>query len=169
MYCKLYECLYGGSMVGAGLNVFAVWPWILSNTHFGVVEVNPKLLAFTLGGLKCKPEEIEDALDYLQRPDPESRSKLEEGRRLIKEGQFQYRVVNWEEYNRIRNEEERREYNRVKQREGRALKHDKKVARLKRVPKLPGENLALKAIAAGQDPPTGDQFIEPREGEGIAL
>ncbi len=106
-------------MIGAGIAVFAVWNYVITKAKAGVLEINPKMLAFTLGG---KESEIEEALEYLQQPDPESRSKLEDGRRIIREGQFQYRLVNWEYYQQIRNEDDRREYNRLKQAEYRARK-----------------------------------------------
>lgn len=117
MYGKTYESMYEGSMVGAGMHVFAVWNYIITKCRRGSIEVNPKLLAFTLGGAES---EVEKALIYLCSPDPKSRSKLEGGRRLVKDGMYQYRVVNWEYYDKIKNEEERREYNRVKQAEYRA-------------------------------------------------
>ncbi len=99
-------------MVGAGINVFAVWGYIITKAKRGFIEINPKLLAFTLGGTEA---EIMAALEFLQQPDENSRSKLEDGKRLVKEGQFQYRVVNWETYDQIRSEIERRDYNRVRQ------------------------------------------------------
>ena len=117
VYGKSFESKYEGSMVGAGINVFAVWDYMTTKARDGHVEVNPKLLAFTLGG---EESEITSALEFLMQPDETSRSKLEGGRRIIKEGQFQYRLVNWEHYQRIRNEEDRREYNRGKQAEYRA-------------------------------------------------
>jgi hypothetical protein len=114
VYGKSYESMYEGSMVGAGINVFAVWNYIITKNRCGYIEINPKLLAMILGG---EESEVVSALNFLQKPDPASRSKAEQGRRIIKEGQFQYRVVNWEYYQRIRNEADRREYNRVKQRQ----------------------------------------------------
>jgi hypothetical protein len=119
MFGKSYESMYTGSMVGAGLNVFAVWNYIITNTHFGVIELNPKLLHAILGG---ELSEVEGALEYLCSPDPDSRSKEEGGRRIVKEGQYQYRVVNWEAYQRMKNADDLRRYNRVKQSEYRARK-----------------------------------------------
>lgn len=119
MYGKSFESKFEGSMVGAGINVFAVWDYMTTKARAGRVEVNPKLLAFTLGG---DESEIISALEFLQKPDPNSRSKLEDGRRIIKEGQFQYRLVNWEFYQIIKNQDDRREYNRGKQAEYRAKK-----------------------------------------------
>lgn len=110
MYGKSYESMYEGSMVGAGIGVFAVWNYIITKARNGVVEINPKLLAFTLGGTE---NEVVEALVFLQQPDPNSRSKEEQGRRIVKDGQFQYRIVNWERYAVIKNAVDRREYNRV--------------------------------------------------------
>ncbi len=136
MYGKCFESMYEGSMIGAGINVFAVWNYIITKARGGAVEVNPKMLAFTLGGTE---KQVEDALEFLQRPDPSSRSKEEGGRRLIREGQFQYRLVNWERYQNIRNLSEKREYNRVKQAEYRAKKGRKLTYIKAHEGPLPGE------------------------------
>lgn len=119
MYGKHFASTYTGSMVGAGLNVFAVWGYVIANTVKGRVELNPKMLAMLLGGPQ---PEIEKAIEYLQRPDPDSRSKDHEGRRLIREGQYQYFVPTFDTYRKILNEDERRDYNRLKQQEHRARK-----------------------------------------------
>lgn len=123
MYGKAFETMYEGSMVGAGLNVFAVWNYCISKNRSGLVELNPKLLAFVLGG---KVEDIVSAVDFLTRADPESRSKECEGRRLVREAEYQYRMVNWAEYDGIKSIEQLREYNRRKQAEYRAREKLKK-------------------------------------------
>lgn len=117
MYGKHFESMYEGSMYGAGVAVFAVWGYVISHTKDSVVELNPRKLADTLGGTK---EEIVKAIKFLMEKDPESRHKAHEGRRLLREGEFQYRVPSWDEYRKIMNEDERREYNRIKQAEYRA-------------------------------------------------
>lgn len=53
MYGKSFESMYEGSMIGAGINVFAVWNYIITKGRKGFVEINPKLLAFTLGGTEA--------------------------------------------------------------------------------------------------------------------
>lgn len=105
-------------MVGAGAVVFAVMGYVIANMvpdrEVGTqVEINPKLLAFILGESE---KEVQGAIDYLCSPDPNSRSKVEGGRRLVKLGQFDYQVVNGAKYRAIRDEEKRREQNRVAQR-----------------------------------------------------
>ena len=119
MFGKHFESMYEGSMYGAGLHVFAVWGYIIAHVRRGRVELNPKRIADTLGGVI---EDVEDAVRVLQQPDPKSRCKEFDGRRLIKEGEFQYFLPTWERYQGIRNADERREYNKMKQREYRAKK-----------------------------------------------
>jgi len=73
-YGKVFPTMYTGSMHGAGLNVFALWPWILANKdENGVTEVNPDFVAPQLG---CCAQQVQEALDYLTRPDANSRELL---------------------------------------------------------------------------------------------
>lgn len=116
MYGKHFASMYSGSMVGAGLSVFAVWGYVIANTVKGCIEINPKLLAMVLG---CAEKEVIGAIEYLCKPDPDSRSGEMDGCRLVKEGQFQYIVPTHEKYRHIANEDERRDYNRIKQKESR--------------------------------------------------
>lgn len=120
-YGKLFESLFTGSMVGAGPCVFAVWTYVIAHAKPpGMVEINPKILATVLG---CPEADVMGALGSLCSPDPASRSPEEDGRRLIQEGPFLYRVPTWPKYNAIRNEIERREQNREAQRRSRASRN----------------------------------------------
>lgn len=119
MYGKHFASMYEGSMMGAGPVVFAVWGYVISKVVFEQVELNPRLMAMLIG---CDIAEIESAIEYLCRPDENSRNSDEDGRRLVKVGQFAYRVVSHKIYNSIRHEDDRREYNRKKQAEYRAAK-----------------------------------------------
>lgn len=119
MYGKHFESMYEGSMYGAGLAVFAVWGYVISHARDGRLELQPRKLADTLGG---EVDEINSAITFLMQPDPTSRNKDCDGRRLIKEGEFQYSVPSWECYYKIKNEDDRREYNRVMKRRERARK-----------------------------------------------
>lgn len=123
MYGKAYETMYEGSMIGSGLNVFAVWNYCIAKNRSGIIELNPDLLAFILGADK---KEIIEAIEKLSSPDPKSRSKLEGGRRLVKEGEYQYRMTNWGAYDSLKRAEDLREYNRRKQAEWRAREKAKK-------------------------------------------
>jgi hypothetical protein len=108
MYGKSFASMYVGSMRGAGLHVFGVWNYCIANCDAkGEVEINADIVAFLLG---CEAEQINKALEFLMSPDPNSRTKDEEGRRLLRLGQFSYKLVNHRHYQAMRTAEERREY-----------------------------------------------------------
>lgn len=119
MYGKFFASTFSGSMFGAGPDVFAVWGYVIANAWDAAVELNPALLAATLG---TTPERVEAAIGYLTSPDPHSRNPAEQGRRLVHEGAFSYRVVSHEIYRTIRSEDDRRAYNREAQQKSRANK-----------------------------------------------
>jgi len=127
MYGKIFEQMFEGSMYGAGARVFAVWAYVIARMRpdrecGAQVELNARMVAATLG----EPvEEVERVIEGLCEPDPNSRSQEQEGRRLIRMGQFSYQVVNGAKYMAIRSSEERREYNRQAKRKERALERIK--------------------------------------------
>lgn len=141
MYGKIFEGMYEGSMYGAGMHVFAVWGYVIARMQKGRVELNPKMLADILGG---EEEDVISAIEYLTQPDTNSRTKDFDGRRMVKEGQFQYLVPSWEYYRNIRNEEDRREYNRLAQ-----AKHR---AKAKGSGPLNGETEAIQKVDSGHWP-----------------
>jgi len=107
MYGKIFACTFTGSMVGAGSDVFAVWSYVIANASGGTVELNPLLLAVVIGST---PERMQDAIDFLSRPDAASKSQEDGGRRLVKIGPFAYRVPNHGAYRAIRNTVDRQAY-----------------------------------------------------------
>jgi hypothetical protein len=120
LFGKLFAQTFTGSLYGAGAHVFAVWAYVIANVrHNNTVELNSRALADVIGMTEA---EAEAAIAYLCAPDPRSRSQTAAGARLVLEGGFLYTVVNAAHYRGIRNEDERREYNRVKQRECRERK-----------------------------------------------
>lgn len=127
MFGKHFASMYTGSMVGAGAVPFAVMGFVIANqvpdkTVGSQVELNPALLAFIIG----EPQEkIEKAIEYLCQPDPSSRTDAENGRRLVKLGQFAYQVVNGAKYRAIRDQERRRETDRESKRRMREEKKNK--------------------------------------------
>lgn len=108
MYGKIFESLYEGSMVGAGPTVFAVWGYCIAKAdRGGIVILNPALLAPIIGTSRI---DIERAIEYLERPDPNSKNPDHEGRRLLKMSGFAYFVVSHAVYRGMKNGEDRREY-----------------------------------------------------------
>jgi hypothetical protein len=117
VYGKIYEQTFTGSMVGNGSNVFAVWAYIIAHTKpDSMVELNPVLLSTILGD---SINHVQAAIEILKTPDPESRSKSYDGRRLIEKGPFLYFVPNYLKYHGIPNDASRRQYFAEKQREHR--------------------------------------------------
>lgn len=118
MFGKHFGSMYEGSMVGAGAVVFAVMGYVIAKQMpdkkvGSQVRLNPVLLAAILGE---DTKAIEAAIEKLCAPDPKSTTKTNDGRRLVKLGEFDYQVVNGAKYRAIRDEETRQEQNRVAQR-----------------------------------------------------
>ena len=117
---KHYRSMYEGSMIGAGAAVFALMGYVISHQEYErglgcwVVRLNPVLLSAVMGE---KVDVIQGAIDYLCAPDKNSGSPLEEGRRLVGLGErsMEYRVVNGEKYQEMRDYEERKVQNREAQ------------------------------------------------------
>lgn len=116
MFGKHFSSMYEGSMRGAGSAFFAVWGYVISHmmpcrgAKGGTrVELNPEVIAFLIGE---KNEVVVEQIGKMCSPDPKSRTKVEGGRRLIKLGEYEYRVVNGDKYRAIRDEETRRQQNR---------------------------------------------------------
>jgi hypothetical protein len=152
MFGKIFETMFTGSMVGSGPYVFAVWPFVIANQkpdkeHGSVVELNPKLLAAIIG---CEQGPIEEAIGFLCSPDEESRSEELEGRRLVKIGAFEYRVINGAKYRAIRDHETRKEQNRMAKRKERS--------KLKLTP-LKGESAHVAAENGGASQEQLDHII----------
>lgn len=147
MYGKHFASMYEGSMIGKGACFFAVWGYVISHmvpdkTVGTQVELNPKLIGFVLG----EPEEVvSNAITEMCDPDPQSRTPDQEGRKLVKVGEYAYQVVNGAKYRLIRDEETRREQNREAKRRQRARKSKP----------MPGEAAYVRALNRG-DSDTAD-------------
>ena len=119
MFGKLFASTFTGSMAGAGPHVISVWAYIVAHTVDSTVELNPALVG---GAIGMSREQVDTAIAWLCAPDAHSRNSAFDGSRLVKEGAFQYYVVSHALYRNLRNEAERRAYNRDKQRASRQRK-----------------------------------------------
>lgn len=111
-------------MFGAGAETHAVWAYIVANATdaSGTVELNVQIVGACIG---MSPESVQVVIDRFCEPDPKSRSKTMDGRKLIKQGEYSYSIVNYEKYRAIKNEAARRESNREAQRRYRAKRKGK--------------------------------------------
>ncbi|MGA9851865.1 MAG: hypothetical protein WBR15_02920 [Gammaproteobacteria bacterium] len=130
-YGKHFECTYTGSLYGKGAEVFAVWGYVISHLRFGYVELNPLRIASEIG---MSPESVQKVIDFLCEPDPRSRTKTEDGRRLIRQGEFEYRSPTYEIYNAAHGGDEVRDFERERKRAYR-----EKLAQQGSVPDSPGQ------------------------------
>ena len=148
MYGKAFASMYEGSMFGAGMNVFAVWNWVLAVCdQDGLVNINPPVVAVTLGGTV---EEVQSALDYLTDTDENSRSDAEDGRRLLRIKGPCYKVVNHAHYAKLRTAVDRREYKREWARKNRLKKKSVDTSST-RVDKLSTESGQAQTVSTHKD------------------
>jgi len=118
MFGKFFAQTFTGSMRGAGSDVFAVWSYVIANMRYdNSIEMNHADVAARIG---MTTAEVDAAVAFLCAPDQKSRTPDHDGRRLLHDGAFLYTVVNGAHYRAIRNEDERREYFKLKKRESRA-------------------------------------------------
>jgi hypothetical protein len=112
MYGKIFESMYDGSLVsGAPWQALVTFQqMIVLADRMGILDMTPEAISRRTG---IPFEIISEGIVWLEKPDPKSRSKKEEGRRIIPlsaDRDWGWRIVNHEEYRKLRSQEERREY-----------------------------------------------------------
>lgn len=118
-YTKLFSVILASTIWEADMPTRIVWITLLAmKDKTGKVEASIPGLA-TLA--RVPVAQVRQAIENLKAPDPDSRSKIEEGRR-IRDVDGGWYVINHEKYRNMLNADERREYLRVKQAEFRARK-----------------------------------------------
>jgi len=118
---KIFQSTYTGSLMGSGPVVLAVWPYIIANTKPpGIVELVPRYIAAVLG---CDHADVVKAIKFLETPDDDSRTKVENGRRLIHRTGHIYEVPTWSIYREKRDDEARKAYFREAKRRSRMSKN----------------------------------------------
>ena len=148
-------------MIGSGATVFALMGYVITHQEFvrgtskWVIRLNPVLIAAILGE---SPQRVVEGIEFLCKPDEQSTSREQDGRRLVPmaEGSMEYWVVNGEKYQETRVYEDRKVQNREAQRRWRE-KHGGKRAR--RAPETQTSAPPL-ATLDGQ-PIDGRKFFQP--------
>jgi hypothetical protein len=159
-YGKHYASLYRGSLYGKGAIKFAVMGYVIaSQAPLGkekdsplYVELNPAMIADIFGESE---KDILEAIGFLCAPDVSSRSKEEQGRRLVQEGQFTYRVVNGRFYRDLADEERRAESARIYTKRYRA----RQMLKARHVPS-PGEREYIAAFDRGATEEELEKILE---------
>jgi hypothetical protein len=133
-YGKHFGSMYEGSMVGKGAIVFALMGYVIAKMDCrwvgegrakvvteGTVRLNVEILETIFGE---PSSEIQKGIDLLCAPDPKTNRPDEDGRRLVKIGTFDYRVVNAAHYQNLKNKEEQLEKNKIRMAEYRERKKE---------------------------------------------
>jgi hypothetical protein len=129
-YAPLDADVLYSTTIKEGPVVFAVWCAILaSKDQDGISALNPEtaavLMSNPLEGKLADFEAIKAAWDVLASPDPKSKNKAHEGRRIIPTGDGRWFVVSHEKYRTKHRKYERKEANAEYQRRHRAKVKDK--------------------------------------------
>ncbi len=120
MYAKLFASLYQGTLRGRSHEILVFTNLLAHCDRHGFVDKHFRAIAEEVGLTR---EQVESAIQNLEAPDFESRSKELDGARLERIDEHRawgWRVVNYAKYRAIRDEAERLEQNRVAQAKFRA-------------------------------------------------
>lgn len=115
MYCKLFASLYQGTLRGHSHEILVFTNLLATCDKEGVVDKHYRAIAEEVG---LTVEEVKASILILESPDPESRSHELDGARLVRMDEHRdwgWRVVNYLKYRAIREEDDRREQNRLSQ------------------------------------------------------
>jgi len=115
MYCKLFASLYQGTLRGKSHEILVFTNLLANADAYGYVDKHFKAIAEEVG---LTQDEVRSAIAVLEAPDPESRSPEEAGARIVKMDDHRiwgWKIVNYGKYRAIKNEDDRREQNRLAQ------------------------------------------------------
>ena len=115
MYVKLFASLYQGTLRGKSDGILVFTNLLAHADQHGMVDIHPRAIAEEVG---LSEDAVRVALKYLEATDEESRSPENEGRRIILlDGHraWGWKIVNYGKYRAIKNEDDRREQNRLAQ------------------------------------------------------
>lgn len=116
MYGKLFASLYQGTLRGKSDEILVFCNLIAFADVEGFVDKHFRAISDETG---LPIDRVKAAIEYLESPDPESRSSNEDGRRLVRidtHRAWGWKLVNHSYYRGLRNEIDRRAQNREAQR-----------------------------------------------------
>ena len=109
MYGKIFDSIYDGTLRANWQALVTFQQLIILADKDGLVDMTSHAIHGRTG---IPFDIIEAGLDHLSRPDPQSRSNTEDGRRIVlldEHRQWGWRLVNHEYYNKLRSAEEKRQ------------------------------------------------------------
>jgi hypothetical protein len=120
MYVKIFKSIFDGSLYGQFEPTVVFMAMLVIAEREGIVDMTRQAIAARCG---YPIDIVERGIIELEKPDPQSRTPDEDGRRIVRLEETRdwgWRITNYEKYEKIRSAEERREYFRIKKREQRA-------------------------------------------------
>lgn len=123
MYVKLFASLYQGTLRGRADEILVFTNLLAHADQHGVVDKHWKAIADETG---LDKDRVEAAIKNLESPDAESRSPEMGGCRIVRLDEHRawgWQIVNYGKYRAIRNEDDRREQNRIAQEKWRNKQH----------------------------------------------
>ena len=121
MYGKIFASLYQGSLRGCAHEILVFTNMIASSDARGCCDKHHRAIADEVG---LTVDEVRAAIATLESPDRDSRSVESEGRRIVRldgHRDWGWGIVNHSKYRAIRNEDDRRESNRLAQQRHRSV------------------------------------------------
>ncbi len=115
MYAKLFTSIYQGTLRGNSHGLLVFTNLLAHADKEGVADIHPRAISEEVG---LSVDQVRVAIGMLESPDEESRSPEEQGRRIVRMDEHRawgWRVVNYLKYRAIRDEDDRREQNRLSQ------------------------------------------------------
>lgn len=115
MYAKLFASLYQGTLRGCSDSILVFTNLLAHADKHGIVDKHYRAIAEETG---ISEDRVRAAIEHLESPDPESRSPELDGRRIVPIDEHRawgWQIVNHGKYRAIKNEDDRREQNRIAQ------------------------------------------------------
>lgn len=122
MFAKIFSQIFSSSIAEDYQVRHIFMDLLVLADRDGIVDMTPQAIARTIN---VPLDLLLSTLSTLSLPDPDSRSPGEDGRRIVlldEHRTWGWRIVNFESYHQLRDEDSRREYQRNYQRERRAAK-----------------------------------------------
>jgi len=110
MYAKVFSQIFDSSLAENYLNRLVFEDLLVLADKDGIVDMTPEAIARRTN---VPLDIVKTALGELSLPDPKSRTRVEEGRRIVlldDHRDWGWQIVNFKAYHGLRNEEGRREY-----------------------------------------------------------
>ena len=105
MYGKLWEMMYTGSLACQGKDA---WKAIVTFQQFIILADKDGYVTGSLDSIFRRTtvplDILETGVEILEAPDPDSRTKRSEGRRIIKQENWGWKIVNYKQYRDARDE-----------------------------------------------------------------